>query len=364
MPIKPPRKPGSQVAPNEKPIGTPSLTESTAGKLYRVRDRGWDKVWGEGLTYADAMQLKERLVAKKKSRTARVEPMDEVPPPWYVPEEHKDTSEVKAEEPSYITIERNNGVIERYTPTTTPLRMDGDGIVTVPAGYELVVNDVVTEVPALVGLGDRLHTVPQVRAMPKLAPEYVIAAPIATPGGVRYSIERAGEAVTAPGSGAVVSIPAGCQLFVNGSPASVPQSVAKDDELEVRILDPVLAHAQAKALAAARPFAAAAQARAPRVVPRDITATPLPPRNPNPPRDKTASKDPPFVRLSSAPAAAPRPPPSPLKVAEETDGTVIADDVITDEDLGDLIPDLGGLPTAGDLELAKRQRETEERSKR
>jgi hypothetical protein len=51
------------------------IAEATAGKLYRVRDKDWVKVWGYHLTWAQAVELKNRVVAKRLSRTARVEDM-------------------------------------------------------------------------------------------------------------------------------------------------------------------------------------------------------------------------------------------------------------------------------------------------
>lgn len=50
------------------------------GKLYRVRDKDYSdgqpvKIWGENLTYESAHALKERVVGRKQSRTARIEEM-------------------------------------------------------------------------------------------------------------------------------------------------------------------------------------------------------------------------------------------------------------------------------------------------
>ena len=58
----------------------PSSNDNGTGKLYRVRDRNTAKakgtVWGENLTHDAAVKLKERVVAMRKSKTARVEEMD------------------------------------------------------------------------------------------------------------------------------------------------------------------------------------------------------------------------------------------------------------------------------------------------
>lgn len=86
-----PRQPGSQVAPGLKPLHTNRTTASkhskvpleqaTAGRLYRVRDKDWAALWGENLTWKEATELKDLVVGRKKSRTARVEDMAIPPPP-------------------------------------------------------------------------------------------------------------------------------------------------------------------------------------------------------------------------------------------------------------------------------------------
>jgi hypothetical protein len=91
-----PRRPGSE-APNRKPlltnrktsighskITTAEIAKATAGKLYRVRDKDWAAVWGENLSHVDAFKLKNKVVASRKSTTARVEDMAVSPPPGYV----------------------------------------------------------------------------------------------------------------------------------------------------------------------------------------------------------------------------------------------------------------------------------------
>jgi hypothetical protein len=58
--------------------------EEHAGKSFRVRDRDWEVIWGEGLSWIDANALKNKVVAQRKSTTARVEDMTILPPDWYV----------------------------------------------------------------------------------------------------------------------------------------------------------------------------------------------------------------------------------------------------------------------------------------
>lgn len=83
------RKPGSQVAPGQKPLFRPGATASThsripldqatAGKLFRVRDKvdaqGSAIIWGEDLSHAEAQKLKEAVVGSRRSKTARIEEM-------------------------------------------------------------------------------------------------------------------------------------------------------------------------------------------------------------------------------------------------------------------------------------------------
>lgn len=76
-PVKP-RTKAPSTAYHAKP-----LEELHEGQLFRVRDKDWETVHGEGLTYQDAHKLKER-VAAKGHRTARIESMEYEPPDWYV----------------------------------------------------------------------------------------------------------------------------------------------------------------------------------------------------------------------------------------------------------------------------------------
>ena len=278
--MKPPRIPGSQVAPNDRPLFTDGHTASThskipldqanAGKLYRVRDKIVEghpvKVWGVDLTWEQATKLKEHVVTAGRSKTARVEPMEVAMPSEPSPDD--------------------GGTSEESIETSAP-RPQG-------VAYELVGFDPIT-----------------------------IAA-----------------------RGVVRSCPAGTTLHVNGSAVTVPAAVAHGDIVQAMPSDP-------NAVPLAKPVAKAPAAR---TAYRDTTVRAPVPRKGPPPRDKTISKEPVFVRLGGAPPAAPaRPLESPLKVATRTDGAPIADGAISDLDLPDLSADLGGGASEADIEHARRQ---------
>jgi len=54
--------------------------EDAAGRLFRVRDKDWEKLWGQNLCYQDAEKLKNAVIGALKSRSARIEDM-EIPCP-------------------------------------------------------------------------------------------------------------------------------------------------------------------------------------------------------------------------------------------------------------------------------------------
>src|SRR4029077_10666599 len=58
-----------------------SRTHPIQGLLYRVRDRDWAVLWGENLSWEDAKKLCAKVIGSQKSKTARVEAMDMLPPP-------------------------------------------------------------------------------------------------------------------------------------------------------------------------------------------------------------------------------------------------------------------------------------------
>ena len=106
-----PRIPGSQVAPNQRPLYRDAPTASThsklpigqatAGRLFRVRCKDWQAVHGENLTWDEANRLKDQ-VASQGYRTARVEDMEVDPPDWYeasaTPTQSVDSEDPRLEE--------------------------------------------------------------------------------------------------------------------------------------------------------------------------------------------------------------------------------------------------------------------------
>lgn len=321
MPL--PRKPGSQVAPNQRPMFTDGRTASThskvpldqatAGKTYRVRDKDWAAVWGMELSYADALKLKETVVGARRSTTARVEDEAIPPPDWYLEQvqlgEAADAS--VAAETSADTAQEWLGEAETEGERETEAE-----------------------------LGSR--------------PETAMV-------GVRFVIEDANAAVI-PGAGVVDSIPVGHELLVNGAVSPPPVSVRKGDIVQARPVDPQILRAQALA----RQAVSATMSRtapAPRPAYRDKTVRASAPRTRPAPRDRTVSKTPPVVRLGLAPTAPPTPPPSPLRVATQLDGAALPDEAITDADLPDIAGDIGGGPSEDDIAYAQRQREAEARSR-
>lgn len=163
LPAMKPRVPGSQVAPNQKPLHTDRRTtaghskvpiaQATEGKLYRVRDKDWLAVWGDNLTWEAAHALKEKVISQRRSRTARVEDMEVQAPDWYGAE----LSVASAQDYESVVI----------TPASAPSKpsfeLANDASVTVPSAgvvrkipvnHRLLVNGVAYPVPVSVAAGD------------------------------------------------------------------------------------------------------------------------------------------------------------------------------------------------------------------
>jgi hypothetical protein len=58
------------------------LDQVTEGRTYRVRDKDFAVIWGEGLSWDDAVKLKEKVVGARRSKTARVEDEETPVPDW------------------------------------------------------------------------------------------------------------------------------------------------------------------------------------------------------------------------------------------------------------------------------------------
>lgn len=305
---KQPRKPGSQVAPGQKPFhrdGTTASThskvpiaEATAGMLFRVRDRDWKKVWDENLTYDDAMLLKERLVGQRKSKTARVESMAVAPPDWYAAQQQD--------------------IVITTDPDVTP-----DALPPVPP-------------PPIAADDDTPRT--------HLPHEYLV--------------EAVDETITVDTPVIIESVSGAFEVVVNGHVRPLPTKLLAGDTFTIHRVDAVLAAARSRAgQAVKQTLPPASTLRPPGKPYRDRTVTAPPPRNVNPPRDKTVSKDPVFVRREPVVQPEIKPPVSPLKVATMTDGKPVPENAITDDDLSDLLPDIGGGASDADIAHAEKQRD-------
>lgn len=79
--MSPPKKPAKiRRRPPSAAYRTQSVEEETVGQLYRVRDRDWEVLWAENLSYDEAHKLKEKIAGSNRSRTVRLENMS-IPPP-------------------------------------------------------------------------------------------------------------------------------------------------------------------------------------------------------------------------------------------------------------------------------------------
>lgn len=76
MPHQQPKKHVKKPKHAVKKQKTDDRSHPIQGMLYRVRDKDWAELWGEGLPHADAVQLKAKTVGARKSTTARIEACD------------------------------------------------------------------------------------------------------------------------------------------------------------------------------------------------------------------------------------------------------------------------------------------------
>lgn len=313
-----PRKPGSQVAPNQRPHvsggrtatthSTVPIHEATAGKRYRVRDKDWERVWGEDLSFEQATKLKETVVGGRRSTTARVEPMDVPPPDWY---QRPDALEVGTTstfpEAPLVALQSEDRLVEvQDEAPASPMSQPGE-----PAPG--------TQIPQALG------------------PRFDLAG---------------SQTVTIPCRGVIVRIPPGHELVLNNMVVGYPIEVKLGDVAQARPVDPALVAAAARARAAVQQVVG----QRPRY--RDVTVKAQQARTTPPPADRTVAKEPVMVRLGANPSP-PAPakaqiPPSPLKVATQQDGDQLPDDALGDEDLHDLAVDIGGIESTGDVEHAQR----------
>lgn len=114
-PIPPKKKASTQYL-------TKPLDETTEGQLFRVRDKDWERVWDENLSYADACKLKEKVVTSGKSRTARVENMNVAPPDWYTAQ----LAEIEAEADLEGVAAGNDNLPELQAPALAAAKREAD----------------------------------------------------------------------------------------------------------------------------------------------------------------------------------------------------------------------------------------------
>lgn len=143
-------------------------TPPAPGTLYRVRDKNYPgrpgKVWAEGIPHDQAQDLVRELLAGRKSKTVRAEP---ITAPATTPasaddlsvDNHFDTTDVDATSDGDPIVE--NGVrFELVDDQVYPVTVAGT-VVAIPDGHELVVDGQVRSLPAAVDVGQ----VMQVRAL-------------------------------------------------------------------------------------------------------------------------------------------------------------------------------------------------------
>lgn len=414
MPPTPPkpRIPGSQVAPGQRPLyrdaptaSTHSklpISQATAGKTYRVRCKDWVTVHGEGLTWEAANKLKDQR-ASEGFRTARVEDEAIPPPEWYSPEPATSDDQLPelgaAGRPAGPDVDDREGQIRhsvkdgvvlepsvdtrwseedrQFVATTwafpslcllAPTRDAAvDGLV------KLIKDEPGPHDPEIYSLrqdvisAKRQSALAAARKRPPLTPN---ASELADDPGLH--VLRQGAFAAARSAAAA----ANARVSDNGAAARAEHLARMTGARPVVVTIPVAPPPPVAPDPPPRPPAAAAKFVAPapprrpapppnpnRVVPRDRTVQgSVFRRSEPPPRDRTAASE--VLKRAHAPAAEPpRPLISPLKAAMMADDPLdIPDGAVGDDDLSDLVSDLGGGATDRDVEQAKAQAAADRRA--
>ena len=355
------------------------------GKLFRVRDADWSKVWGEDLSYADAFKLKQQVCGSNKSRSAMLEEMTIAPPPEVAVKLELD----RANESVRANSQWFHEHLDELLATEG---LAGKWIAILNLGQFMLANDdqdtVYREAIAQFGVNGGFaihHVIPgstdpipmsgsfSIDPLPELPPlpPMDVTVPGATEpeddGEWRFTIDEAvAEMIIGMGpskpqlpdgvaTAIIESIDDRYELWVNDGSRPTPTRIEADDMISVVKLDPQIVKARREAAAAVR--ATLASSQAPRYLDKTVTVTP--PRTTPPPPDKTVQTTPPIARTKAPPAAPARPPASPLKVAMQPVEMDLPDDAILEGDLPDLTGDIGGGESAADVAHAKKVRDEE-----
>lgn len=341
------------------------------GVLLRVRDADWKNIWGENLSYKDAHKLKEQIAGSGKSRTVMYEPMS-VDPPEHIQAEHgvKINSAWFREHLHELCAEPDfagrwacvwHQMIQFVGDDQDQVYKEAIDRFGLNGGFAIC--HVVPEANDPIFIGGAGLRVEPLAPLPPLPVEVDRLWDDEQPGDWRVAItEEVAEVILKAGptkpdmpegavSAVIESIDDRYELWVNDGQRATPTRISADDVISVTKLDPEIVKTR-------RAAAAAVRASSPRQRYFDKTATPpAPPRTTPPPPDKTVQTDPVFTRSKAPAAVPPRPPASPLKVAMQPLEVDLPENAITDNDLSDLIPDIGGGESPADLAHAQKLRD-------
>lgn len=112
------------------------------GTLYRVRDRVGDPptVWGGGMIYSEAIKLRDRVTAAKKSRSMVIEPMPSTPP--VSAEVGQDDLSIPQAAP-VNSPSQHTGTDYQVASAMPPTQIAADGVISkIPHAHQLLVNGV------------------------------------------------------------------------------------------------------------------------------------------------------------------------------------------------------------------------------